>query len=85
MTISVSPISSEDRAACEVLCHGYAEFYQVPMNNRVFDTVWGRIHGALVGFLDVLFVSPEASGQEVVEQLCAAFQNQETPQASWLR
>ena len=99
MTISVSILETADRADWEVLYHGYAEFYQVPMNDQILDTVWGWIHddsnpffglvakdengkalglmhcrqmasplrGALVGFLDDLFVSPDARGLGVVE------------------
>lgn len=101
MTVTISNLSPQDRQQWEALYHGYAEFYQVPMNNEILDTVWGWIHdesnpffgivakdesgkalglmhyrqmpsplrGALVGFLDDLFVSPEARGQGVVEAL----------------
>ena len=104
MTISVSRLQAADRADWEVLYHGYAEFYQVPMNDQILNTVWGWIHdddnpffgliardengkalglmhcrqmpsplrGALVGFLDDLFVDPEARGQGVVEALYEA-------------
>lgn len=98
MNVSVSKPELADRSAWEDLYHGYAEFYQVPMNDEILDTVWGWIHdesnpffgliakdengkalglmhcrqmpsplrGALVGFLDDLFVSPDARGQGVV-------------------
>ncbi len=104
MTISVGPISADDRDQWELLYYGYAEFYRVPMNDEILDTVWGWIHdaanpffgliakdenglalglmhcrqmpsplrGALVGFLDDLFVSPDARGQGVVEALYQA-------------
>ena len=104
MTISVNPVTNDDREQWEALYHGYAEFYQVPMNDEILDTVWGWIHddnnpffglvakdengkavglmhcrqmtsplrGALVGFLDDLFVSPDARGQGVVEALYEA-------------
>jgi len=104
MTINVDLLTDDDRAQWEPLYHGYAEFYQVPMNDEILDTVWGWIHddsnpffgliakdengealglmhcrqmpsplrGALVGFLDDLFVSPEARGQGVVEALYEA-------------
>ena len=104
MATSVSRLQAEDRADWEVLYHGYAEFYQVPMTDQILDTVWGWIHddenpffgliakdengkalglmhcrqmpsplrGAQVGFLDDLFVSPDARGQGVVEKLYAA-------------
>lgn len=104
MAVSVYPLMDDDRGQWEVLYQGYAEFYQVPMNDQILDIVWGWIHdddnpffgliakdengnalglmhcrqmasplrGALVGFLDDLFVTPEARGQGVVEELYAA-------------
>ena len=101
MTVSVSKPELTDRSAWEGLYHGYAEFYKVPMNDKILDTVWGWIHdesnpffgliakdengkalglmhcrqmpsplrGALVGFLDDLFVNPDARGQGVVGAL----------------
>ena len=104
MTISVGPVSADDRDQWELLYNGYAEFYRVAMNDEILDTVWGWIHdaanpffgliaknengralglmhcrqmpsplrGALVGFLDDLFVSPDARGQGVVEELYQA-------------
>lgn len=107
MSMSVGPISAGDREQWEVLYHGYAEFYQVPMDARILNTVWGWIHdpdnpffgliakdaqgralglmhcrqmpsplrGALVGFLDDLFVAPGARGQGVVEALYEALED----------
>ena len=104
MSVTVTKLQAADRADWEVLYHGYAEFYRVPMNDEILDTVWGWIHnddnpffgliardsggealglmhcrqmpsplrGALVGFLDDLFVAPSARGQGVVESLYAA-------------
>ncbi|MDH3219933.1 MAG: GNAT family N-acetyltransferase [Gammaproteobacteria bacterium] len=104
MSVSVTGPVAEDRVQWELLYHGYAEFYQVPMNDQILDTVWGWIQdssnpffgliakdgdgralglmhcrqmpsplrGAMVGFLDDLFVSPEARGQGVVEDLYRA-------------
>ena len=104
MAISVNPVTNDDREQWEALYHGYAEFYQVPMNDEILDTVWGWIHddnnpffglvakdengkaiglmhcrqmasplrGALVGFLDDLFVSPEVRGKGVVEVMYEA-------------
>jgi len=101
VNVNVSKTESTDRSAWEVLYHGYAEFYQVPMNDEILETVWGWIQddnnpffgliakdengkalglmhcrqmpsplrGALVGFLDDLFVSPDARGQGVVDAL----------------
>lgn len=120
MTVNVSPISPSDRSDWEVLYNGYAEFYQVPMNDEILDTVWGWIHdqanpfygliakdengkalglmhcrqmpsplrGALVGFLDDLFISPDARGQGVVEALYDALnklgQEQDWPFVRWI-
>ena len=104
MTVTVGAMSADDRDQWEKLYHGYAEFYRVPMNAQILDTVWGWIHdaenpfygliakdsdgralglmhcrqmpsplrGALVGFLDDLFVAPDARGQGVVEALYTA-------------
>ena len=44
MKVKVTPISQQDRAGWEVLYYGYAEFYRVPMNSEILDTVWGWIH-----------------------------------------
>lgn len=114
MSGSVHPLMDDDREQWEVLYYGYAEFYQVPMNDEILDTVWGWIHddgnpffgliakdengkalglmhcrqmasplrGALVGFLDDLFVTPGARGQGVVEDLYAAL-NQLGKQQGW--
>jgi len=114
MTINVDLLTDDDRAQWEPLYHGYAEFYQVPMNDEILDTVWGWIQdddnpffgliakdengralglmhcrqmasplrGALVGFLDDLFVSPEARGQGVVESLYEAL-NELARQQGW--
>ncbi len=104
MNFDVRPMALADRQQWETLYQGYAEFYRVPMNPQVLDSVWEWIHdesnpffgliaiddegralglmhcrqmpsplrGALVGFLDDLFVIPEARGQGVVEALYAA-------------
>ncbi len=101
MQVTVRPPVATDREQWEKLYHGYAEFYRVPMNATILDTVWGWIHdrdnpfyglvaeaadgrllglmhcrempsplrGARVGFLDDLFVAPDARGQGVVEAL----------------
>jgi ribosomal protein S18 acetylase RimI-like enzyme len=101
MTLTVNELSKQDRTEWQTLYHGYAEFYKVPMNDEILDTVWGWIHdennpffgliakdeagnalglmhcremasplrGALVGFLDDLFVTPEARGRGVVDAL----------------
>lgn len=104
--ITVSTPTEADRADWETLYHGYAQFYKVPMNDDILQTVWawiqddgnpfygllakdengqalGLMHcrqmpsplrGALVGFLDDLFVLPSARGQGVVEALYESLQ-----------
>ena len=120
MSITVRQTTATDRKQWESLYRGYAEFYQVPMNDQILDTVWGWIHdegnpffgliakddsgralglmhcrqmpsplrGAQVGFLDDLFVSPEARGQGVVEALYEALnalgQSQGWPFIRWI-
>jgi len=101
LAVTVTNLSARDRAQWESLYHGYAEFYQVPMNDEILDTVWGWIQdeshaffgllakdetgnalglmhcremasplrGAFVGFLDDLFVTPDARGLGVVDAL----------------
>lgn len=101
MTLTVTNISEQDRTQWQDMYHGYAEFYRVPMNHEILETLWSWIHdgsnpffgliakdeagdalgfmhcremasplrGAHVGFLDDLFVRPEARGLGVVEAL----------------
>jgi len=40
MTISIQDPADGDRGDWERLYHGYSEFYQVPMNERILQTVW---------------------------------------------
>lgn len=40
MTISIQPVEQYDRRDWEGLYRGYAEFYKVPMNNEILETVW---------------------------------------------
>ena len=107
MTSTVHNVSQQDRTQWQTLYQGYAEFYRVPMNDEILDTVWGWIHdesnpffgliakdeegnalgllhcremasplrGAIVGFLDDLFVAPDARGQGVVEALYESLGN----------
>ena len=41
--ITVSALSSEDREQWQKLYYGYADFYQVPMDQTTLDTVWSWI------------------------------------------
>ena len=104
MNIQVLPLSEKDREDWESLYSGYADFYKMPMNKEILDTLWswifdetnkfyaliaknddgyalGLMHcrempspirGAVVGFLDDLYVYPEYRGQGVVDSLYLA-------------
>ena len=43
MEISVGALTPEDRQEWENLYHAYAEFYHVPMNADILETVWNWI------------------------------------------
>ena len=43
MEIVVGELSLQDKAQWQTLYLGYAEFYQVPMNQEILDTVWSWI------------------------------------------
>jgi len=43
MKISVSELKYDDRAQWEKLYYGYADFYNVPMNASILDTIWSWI------------------------------------------
>lgn len=43
MNIVVSELCLNDRDEWENLYHGYAEFYKVPMDQEILDTVWSWI------------------------------------------
>ncbi|MEH6348276.1 MAG: GNAT family N-acetyltransferase [Bermanella sp.] len=104
MNLKVLTLSKDDREEWEHLYIGYAEFYNMPMNNKILDTVWswifdetnkfhaliakndegkilGLMHfretpspirGAVIGFLDDLYIYPEYRGQGVVDSLFSA-------------
>jgi len=103
------------------LYHGYAEFYKVPMNDQILQTVWDWIHdpahplecllafidgdnrpsglahvrampsplrGAEIGFLDDLFVDPDARGGKIGHHLFKALDDhareKEWPIVRWI-
>jgi hypothetical protein len=51
MAISVSRLQATVRAEWEILYHGYAEFYQVPINDQILDT--GAICRLVCLFLEI--------------------------------
>lgn len=114
MNIVVAELSLDDRKGWECLYYEYADFYQVPMDQGILDTVWswifdadnkfyalvaksdsgeclGLMHyrampsplrGTLVGFLDDLYVKPEARGAGVVDALYTAL-NESASSKGW--
>jgi ribosomal protein S18 acetylase RimI-like enzyme len=99
--MKVGKINESDRSDWQQLYRGYADFYQVPMDQEILDTVWswiidesenfhaigvkdkadkliGFMHyrqmpsplrGVVVGFLDDLYVYPDARGSGAVQAL----------------
>jgi len=99
--MKVERITESDRSDWQNLYRGYADFYQMPMDQKILDTVWvwiiddhenfyaigvkdesGRLvgfmhyrqmpsplRGAMVGFLDDLYVQPDARGSGAVQAL----------------
>jgi GNAT superfamily N-acetyltransferase len=41
---SIAPPDPSEKAGWRHLYNGYAEFYKVPMDDRIADTVWGWLH-----------------------------------------
>ncbi len=61
MKISVDAVNTEDRDQWQKLYYGYAEFYKVPMNQDILDSVWSWIHDPDVAFYCLL--AKNASGE----------------------
>ena len=40
MKISIGALNPDERHEWEVLYHAYAEYYQLPMNAEILETVW---------------------------------------------
>jgi len=108
MIVDVSALRADERKAWEGLYHGYAGFYQMPMNDGILDRVWswifdteyaffalaarsengtlvGLMHyremlsplrGCAVGFLDDLYVDPNARGSGAVDALFEALSSE---------
>jgi GNAT superfamily N-acetyltransferase len=116
--ISVEPPRSEDKDGWRELYEGYQQFYKMPVNPQVAETVWQWIHdpahvtecllaretsgrvvglahfrglprplsGTSAGFLDDLFVAPDARGGGAADALIAAISAVGRDRGwSWLR
>jgi hypothetical protein len=40
----IRKLQLKDKENWTKLYNGYADFYKVPMNTRILDTLWGWIH-----------------------------------------
>lgn len=59
MKITVSPLSSDDRAQWEKLYYGYAEFYNMPINQEIQDTIWSWIFDETNAFYSLIAKNDE--------------------------
>ena len=114
MSITVTPLTVGDKDQWQKLYCGYAEFYNMPMEQQTLDTVWSWIfdvdnkfycliaknsedqalglahyrempsplRGAVVGFLDDLYVDPAFRGEGVVDVLFESLE-QQAKQHGW--
>ncbi len=99
--MKVEELNVADKEQWQLLYRGYADFYQMPMNEEILESVWswiidsknkfyaigvksseGRLigfmhyrempsplRGAIVGFLDDLYVHPDYRGTGAVQAL----------------
>ena len=99
--MKVEELNVADKEQWQLLYRGYADFYQMPMNENILESVWswifdennkfyaigvrsseGRLigfmhyrempsplRGAIVGFLDDLYVHPDYRGSGAVQAL----------------
>lgn len=100
-TMNVEKLELSDRKAWQALYQGYADFYRMPMNEDILNSIWSwifdekiefyaigvkdandrlvgimhyrqmpsPIRGKMVGFLDDLYVHPDARGSGAVQAL----------------
>ena len=61
MKTVVSDLSVQDKQQWQALYRGYAQFYKVPMNQEVLDTVWSWIFDENNAFYAL--VAKDAAGQ----------------------
>lgn len=62
MTITVDNPAPDDRADWERLYRGYAEFYQVPMNDTILQTVWQWVFDTDKAFHCILAKDAQGKG-----------------------
>lgn len=115
MQTVVSRLVENDRPEWEQLYYGYADFYHMPMDIKILDTIWSWIfdpnnpffalmakdkagnalgfahcrempsplRGAVVGFLDDLYIKPQCRGSGCVQALYEGL-NELGKERNWL-
>lgn len=63
MILSIQAPQAADREQWQRLYYGYAEFYKVPMNQEILDSVWSWIHDSEQAFY--CLVAKNAEGKAV--------------------
>ena len=66
MKIIVSELCLSDRQDWEVLYYGYAEFYEVPMNQEILDAVWAWIFDAKKSFYALIAKSGDGKAHGIM-------------------
>lgn len=62
MTITIQTPNQDDRTDWERLYRGYAEFYGVPMNDAILQTVWAWIFDSGQEFYCIMAKGAEGAG-----------------------
>ena len=63
MILSIQAPQAADREQWQQLYYGYAEFYKVPMNHEILDSVWSWIHDPEQAFY--CLIAKNAEGKAV--------------------
>jgi len=66
MKIMVSELCLSDRQDWEELYYGYAEFYEVPMNQEILDAVWAWIFDARKSFYALIAKSDDGKAHGIM-------------------
>ena len=66
MKIIVSELCLSDRQDWEELYYGYAEFYEVPMNQEILDAVWAWIFDAKKSFYALIAKSGDGKAHGIM-------------------
>jgi GNAT superfamily N-acetyltransferase len=79
VSISIRPLSPDDKARWQVLWHGYLTFYEHPINDALTENLWGRLmtedhdpyclvacdgKGTVIGIVQYLFHATTWTGRD---------------------